>query len=170
MIGIGCFYTLFWIIISSIDLYALKAFSASAAHALLGVFGVPAQLIFGVEPTILVGSISAQITNLCAGDMEIALLLAIVLATWDRTIRQRLWGCIFGFLLIIIVNPLRIATVLAAGHYADWAAANIAHDVLFRASLIIIIVLYYYIWYVYYERVTEKVRKILRRGKKHGKK
>jgi exosortase/archaeosortase family protein len=168
LIGIGCFYTLFYIIISSIDLYVLKAFSASAAHALLGVFGVPAQLILQglAEPTILVGNVIAQINNLCAGDIEIALLFAIVLETWDRTWRQRIWGCIFGFLLIMIINPLRIAIVLAAGHYASWSTADLAHDLLFRVSLIIIIVLYYYVWYVHYETITKKIRKIVRRGKK----
>lgn len=168
LIGIGCFYTLFYIIISSIDLYALKAFSASAAHALLGVFGVPAQLVLQglAEPTIIVGNVAAQINNLCAGDIEIALLFAILLATWDRTWRQRILGCVFGFLLIIVINPLRIATVLASGYYAGWATADIAHDVLFRVSLIIIIVLYYYVWYVHYDAITKKIHRILKRGKK----
>lgn len=119
------------------------------------------------EPTILVSNVAAQINNLCVGDIAIALLLAIVLATWDRTWWQRIWGCIFGFVLILVVNPVRIAVVLAAGHYADWSTADLTHDVLFRVSLIIIIVLYYYVWYVHYETITKKIQKI-RKRKKHG--
>ena len=166
LIGIASFYTLFWLLLSSVDLYALKAFTASAAHVLLGLIGVPAQLVFGLEPTIIINSISAQITNLCAGDVEIALLMAIILATWDRTWRQRAFGCIFGLLLIFIVNPIRITIVLGTGYYGNWGIANFAHDVLFRISLLIIIVLYYYIWYVKYESINTKLKKIVKKVRK----
>lgn len=155
IISIGAFYTLFWIIISSLDLYTLKAFISCLSQGLLSVFGVPsiAAVIAG-EPSITVGSVTAQITNLCAGDLEIALLAAIILSTFDRPLRKRLWGVFFGLILIFIANPLRIATVLAVGHYTNWVWANFTHDFLFRLMLLIIIFVYYFIWYVKYDNIS----------------
>jgi exosortase/archaeosortase family protein len=158
LIGITAFYTLFWLLLSSVDLYPLKAATASASNSLLNLAGVSSQLYFGAEPTIIVKGVSAQITNLCAGDLEIALLLAIVLATWDRSWRKRLWGCLFGLALILIANPLRIFTVLAVGYYSNWTWADFTHNFLFRLMLIIIIVLYYFLWYVKYDKIKRLAR------------
>jgi exosortase/archaeosortase family protein len=161
IIGIALFFAFFFLIISSINLYPLKAFVASASSAFLSFFGVPHQLVFVAEPTIVVGGVSAQITNLCAGDVEIALLFAIILATWDRSIRKRIWGCFFGFLLIMVANPLRVFAVLGAGYYAGWNVADAVHSVLFRLMLVFIIVIYYFIWYVKYEKIRAKAKSIL---------
>jgi len=158
LIGIAAFYTLFWLLLSNINLYPLKAVTASSANFLLNTAGVPTQLIFGQEPLIIVKSIYAQIGNLCAGDLEIALLLAIILATWDRGWRKKAWGCLFGLLLILIANPLRIAAVLAVGYYSNWQWADFTHNILFRLMLIIIIVVYYFLWYVKYEDIKRLAR------------
>lgn len=154
MIGIAGFYTFFWVLLSAASI-VLKTHAASAAHWLLSLFGVPAQLVFLQEPTIIVGNVYAQINSLCAGDIEIALLLAIILASWDRTWRQRFIGCIFGILTVLIVNPIRIAVVLGAGHAYGWELADFAHDILFRASLFLIIVGFYFIWYTQYDRFAQ---------------
>ncbi len=160
LIGITGFYTLFWLVISSVNLYPLKSATAQAANSLLNLVGVPTQLVFGVEPTIVVKQVYAQITNLCAGDLEIALLLAIVLATWDRSWRKRLWGCFFGLALILVANPLRIFTVLAVGYYTNWQWADFTHSVLFRLMLIIIIVVYYFLWYVKYDDIKKFFKRV----------
>lgn len=160
LIGITAFYTLFWLIISSINLYPLKSVTAQAANSMLNLVGVPTQLVFGIEPTIIVKGVYAQITNLCAGDIEIALLLAIILSTWDRTWRQRAWGCLFGLLLILVANPLRVFTVLATGYYSNWAWADFTHNILFRLMLIIIIVVYYFLWYVKYEKISKFFKRV----------
>jgi exosortase/archaeosortase family protein len=141
--------------LSLVDLYPLKTATAYASNSLLNLFGVPTQLAFGTEPTIIVSGVAAQITNLCAGDIEIALLLAIILATWDRSWRRRGWGCLFGLLLIMVANPLRIFTVLAIGYYTNWFWADFTHNILFRLMLIIIIVVYYFLWYVKYDDIRK---------------
>ncbi len=141
--------------LSLVDLYPLKTVTAYSSNSLLNLAGVQTQLVFGAEPMIVVKGVSAQITNLCAGDLEIALLLAIVLATWDRSWRKRAWGCLFGLALILVANPLRIFTVLAIGHYADWPLADFTHNILFRLMLIIIIVVYYFLWYVKYDDIRK---------------
>lgn len=170
LIGIGAFYTLFWIIISSVDLYFLKTFIAGISNWLLQIFGVPAQLFFGagMDPSIIIEPVTAQITNLCAGDIEIAMLFAIILATWDRTWRKRFWGCVFGFITIMILNPLRVFAVLSVGHYSSWVWADFTHDILFRLTLLIVIVVYYFIWYVKYDSIRNAIQrcveKLIRRS------
>lgn len=170
LIGIGAFYTLFWIIISGLDLYFLKSFIAGTSNWLLQIFGVPSQLFFGagvveMDPSIVVGPVTAQITNLCAGDIEIALLFAIILATWDRSWRKRFWGCVFGFITIMVLNPLRVFAVLAVGHYSSWVWADFTHDILFRLTLLIVIVVYYFIWYVKYDALSEGVKSLINKIK-----
>ena len=92
--------------------------------------------------------------------MEIALLFAIILSTFDRPLRKRLWGVFFGFLLIFITNPLRIATVLTVGNYTNWVWADFTHDFLFRLMLLIIIFVYYFIWYVKYDNILGFFRRL----------
>lgn len=154
IIGIGAFYTLFWMIISSINLYSLKSLTAQLSGFLLSIIGVQHSIIYGIEPSILVGNIQAQITNMCAGDIEIALVSAIILATWDRTWRQRFFGVIGGLVVIFIANPIRIATVLGVGNYSNWVWADFTHDVLFRLMLLILVVVYYFVWYVKYDQIS----------------
>ncbi|NYZ79643.1 archaeosortase/exosortase family protein, partial [Candidatus Micrarchaeota archaeon] len=124
VVSIMAFYTLFWLIISNIDLTPLKSATATAANVLLNAFGVPTALAFTGEPSITVGLVTAQITNLCAGDLEIALLTAIILSTWDRSWRRRFIGVIGGLITILILNPLRIFIVLATGYYSSWQWAD----------------------------------------------
>ena len=102
-------------------------------------------------------NVAAQINNLCAGDIEIALLAAIVLSTFDRPLRRRLWGVFFGLATILIVNPIRISVVLATGYYSNWQWADFTHDILFRLTLLVVIVGYYFIWYVKYDAVKKKL-------------
>lgn len=168
--GIGFFFLIFFVIISSINLYPLKSFAATASSGLLSFFGVQNRLIFAAEPTIVVTGVNAQITNLCAGDIEIALLLAIILATWDRSWRKRFWGCLLGFLFVLLVNPLRIFFVLLAGSSFGWNVADAVHGVLFRVMLLLIIIGYYFLWYVKYNEIAAKFTFLTEKSQKKYKK
>jgi exosortase/archaeosortase family protein len=140
-------------------LYFLKALTAQAANFILGLLGVPTILQFLAEPSIIVGKLTAQITNLCAGDIEIILMTAIILSTFDRSWRQRLFGVLGGILIVLIINPLRIAAVIAVGYYSSWQWADFTHDVLFRLTLLVVIVGYYYIWYIKYGSIARLIKR-----------
>ena len=137
----------------------MKKITAIIAYDLLRLIGVKAHLVINIEPSIAIGKVTAQITNLCAGDLEIALITAIILSTFDRTWKNRAWGVLFAWLLILIINPLRIFIVLAIGYYSSWQWADFTHDVLFRLTLLAVIVFYYFIWYVKSEKIKKKVIK-----------
>jgi len=136
----------------------LKSFNAQIVTFFLNFFGLNAELKLLAEPTILISGIQAQINNLCAGDLEIALLTAIILATWDRSWKKRFVGIIGGLIAILVLNPLRIFTVLAAGAVFNWGISEIVHDVLFRVMLLLIIAVYYFIWYVKYDEIKKWIK------------
>jgi exosortase/archaeosortase family protein len=159
ILSIMAFYILFWLIMTSVDLTPLKTMTANAANALLNAAGVPSNVAFNGEPSIIVGNVTAQITNLCAGDLEIALLTAIILSTSDRSLRRRLIGVTGGLITILILNPLRIFIVLATGYYSSWQWADFTHDVLFRATLLTVIVAYYFAWYVRYDAIAKLIKR-----------
>jgi len=145
----------FSFVLEKIDLYFLKAYNAFVANGLLNLVGIQSQLQWLAEPTILVSGIRAQINNLCAGDLEIALITAIILSTWDAPIRKRITGVVGAWITILILNPLRIFIVLVSGSWFGWQVGDFMHDFFFRLMLIIVIAVYYYIWYVRYDDVKK---------------
>jgi len=159
IVGITGFYIFFSVILSYIDLYFLKEFNAQIVTFLLNFFGLNAELQLLTEPTIIISGIRAQINNLCAGDLEIALITSIILATWDRSWKRRAYGILGGLVAILILNPLRIFIVLVAGAVFNWGVSEFVHDFLFRIMLLLIIAVYYYIWYVRYDDVKKWIKK-----------
>ncbi|VVB67516.1 Uncharacterised protein [Candidatus Norongarragalina meridionalis] len=92
-------------------------------------------------------SFDAEIGDLCWGRVEIAVLAGIVMASWDRTVRRRIEGIILGIAVLLVLNPVRIAVSLAVYDPQNPQASALFHDVLFRATLVIVLVAYYAVWY-----------------------
>ena len=124
---------------------------------MLNIFHVPSMVFQNIEPTIILNGLNAQITDLCAGDIEMSLLFAAILSTWDRTWKNRIFGVIIGFLFIVIINIIRVFLVLLVGFYTNLQWADFTHDVLFRLTLIIVIVVYYYVWYVKSDSLIKRI-------------
>ncbi len=154
----------------------LRTLTARAASLLLGAAGVNHFVSYGAIPIISVLGplgevwVDAAIVDLCVGDVELALLPAIILSTFDRSLRRRIVGSLVGVTMILIVNPLRIFTVLWAGSRFDWRVAELMHGFTFRVMLVLIILGFYYIWYLKYDSIaealngfTEKTRSILKK-------
>ncbi|MFW5902276.1 MAG: exosortase/archaeosortase family protein [archaeon] len=87
-----------------------------------------------------------------------ALLPAIILSTFDRSLRKRIMGVISGILLIVLINPLRIFVVMWTGTRFGWGVAEFMHSFTFRLTLILIILGFYYIWYLKYEEASNALR------------
>lgn len=85
----------------------------------------------------------AEIIDLCAGAIELAILFGIVVASRDKSLKHRLFGVAAGFAVFFLFNPIRIALTLSA--VGSWALP-LLHDVLFRLSLLIVIVGFYAVW------------------------
>ena len=123
----------------------LKAFSAIGATAMLT--GQDAHIEWGTDPVIIADGLSAEVNDLCAGNVELIIIVAAVLATPDRKPRTRMVGVIGAIALIAVVNPLRIGIVLWSALAQSLETADLLHDLLFRATLLVTIAGYYYVWY-----------------------
>ncbi|OIO24018.1 hypothetical protein AUJ65_02270 [Candidatus Micrarchaeota archaeon CG1_02_51_15] len=127
----------------------IAAFSANAvltlfgkAGALTDVDGVP-HLVFS-EGTFSRNKVDAELSALCAGSLELAVLLGAIAASEDRSVRKRALGCLGAVAFVAIINPARIAFTLL---YADSLWLPTIHDVAFRVSLVVLTVFYYAAWY-----------------------
>ncbi|MFH1750170.1 MAG: exosortase/archaeosortase family protein [Candidatus Micrarchaeota archaeon] len=139
----------------------------SSQFALKALYGLDSSIAFSQfpspNPVILTPRLSAEIVDLCAGILELAVLAGIVFASFEKKMGYRIKGFALGLLLLLVFNALRISTTI---YYFDlgnleWSAA--LHDFLFRLLLIVVIVTYYAIWYFY--DIPRKKRKRNRRHK-----
>ncbi|MBI5635522.1 hypothetical protein HY993_00995 [Candidatus Micrarchaeota archaeon] len=137
------FYAFFSI--TGIFLNQLAAYSSAFLISLFGSAGVSyldgLPVIFGV----LNGqSFSALIIDLCAGAIELSVLSGIVLASRDKTIKQRVFGVLGGFALFLAFNPIRIAVTL---YFVGTDFLPFVHEWLFRGFLLALLIGYYALWY-----------------------
>lgn len=141
-------------------IYLVESITTLLASSLLSLSGTQHAILWAAEPIIRVAGVDAVIGRLCAGDLEMALIAAIVMASSDRAIRQRLWGAFFGILTVFAINALRIAIVLWAGINLGWNAADFTHDVLFRMTLVVVILGYYAVWYLRYDDAGKRLNNL----------
>ncbi len=149
LISIGAFYIFFYICLQPL-IYYIESISTVLTSFFLSVLGVEHSLGFAAEPVIRVGSVDAVIGRLCAGDIEIAMVLAVIFATFDRKLGDRIKAALVALPFILIANAIRISTVLWVGSSMGWASADFVHDVLFRITLLVVVLLYYAFWYLGY--------------------
>ncbi len=98
---------------------------------------------------------SAKIVWLCTGSLELALLLGAVIATEDRTWKQRVLGIVFSTVMLYIINIVRVGVTLASAVWYGWNFADLIHTVLFKFFLVFAILGVYAIWYLWLsKRIT----------------
>jgi len=134
----------------SLPVSPLPSIAALSSEFLFGLFGRSASIDFsGAFPILSVSGISnpVELVSLCSGATELAAVLALVFASVDRTLKQRIFGALAGMLAIFVFNPIRIFLTLSFYNSSNPAASLFAHDVLFRASLLVLITVFYAVWY-----------------------
>ncbi|MEM4255344.1 MAG: hypothetical protein QXR53_03375 [Candidatus Norongarragalinales archaeon] len=82
----------------------------------------------------------AELNQACAALIEIAVLFAIVFASFEKTLGERVKGFAYGTALLLLLNPVRIALSII---FID----PLVHDVLFRITLVITIIGFYAFWH-----------------------
>jgi exosortase/archaeosortase family protein len=128
--------------------YPLKMLAARSAATVLSALGRPATAIDSQPNTSVISSnVTAEIIDYCSGGLEIAVLLGIIFASTDRSLRDRLAGFLAGSLIALAFNAIRIAATIFV--YSDSAPfiSAVFHDLLFRASIVIFVATYYALWY-----------------------
>lgn len=122
---------------------SLAGFVASTTKNILSLFGTHFEII---GTNLVNNSMDVEVNELCTGITEMAVIFAAIMASYDVNIKKRIYGVLFGFLMILLVNPIRISATIIAFQKNEIFGA-IMHDLLFRLSLIIIVLVYYMVWY-----------------------
>lgn len=115
----------------------------STTKNILSLFGTHFEII---GTNLVNNKMDVEINELCTGITEMAVIFAAIMASYDVNIKKRTYGVLFGFLMILLVNPIRISATIIAFQKNEIVGA-IMHDLLFRLSLIIIVLVYYMVWY-----------------------
>jgi exosortase/archaeosortase family protein len=135
IIGILAFYILF------VGILYLLPLERIVAYIVGNVLGAE---VFG--DYVLYSGYVFEIVDLCSGRLELALVLAFIFATPDRSWRGKLIGGALSVPFIFVFNVIRIVSVItAAGGNLMYAA--FLHEVSFRVFLFITLIGYYFLWY-----------------------
>ena len=134
--------------------------AATSSQALLNVAGIPTEIVILQNGNYSLESeeFIAELNEACSALVEIAVLLGIVFASFEKTLVYRFKGFAAGLLLLLILNPVRIALSII---FLD----PLVHDVLFRVTLVIVIVGFYAVWHYW----AELAKWLKGSGKKGGK-
>jgi len=134
---------------------ALATWTAHATAFLLSSLGQPVTVVFLENPHLLSPGFDAELITLCWGTLELALWAGVVLGTDNRSWNRRLKGLVGGTLVFLAFNPARIALTLRLFDSTRPFASAVAHDVLFRLTLVALFVVAYFIWYSWPQRVAK---------------
>lgn len=126
--------------------------AAKSTQLVLKLISVPSTLTWYENlPLIQLSNLDVQINELCAGIIELSVLIALILATFEKPLKTRIKGAIIAVFFLLIFNAIRIAiTITTFG--TNWF--DFLHELLFRALLIITIVIYYALWYYWPSKLT----------------
>jgi exosortase/archaeosortase family protein len=126
----------------------LGSFHASASAGVLAIFGVESSVNGNVLTMDVRGEgVDFWISQLCSGDIEVALLVSLLLATLDILLIWRVLGAILGGMMLILLNPLRISITLMITKDSGMYVGEFYHSIIFRLFLFVLLVLYYLAWY-----------------------
>ena len=134
-----------------VPLEMFEFFIASAVMSLLGLMGVNGSIVLQEPVLILLESgLEIQISYLCTGLMEIFIVIGAVLASLGIEMRKRIIGVIAGVVFAFVFNIFRIvATIFIALGNPESLVLELAHDVLFRITLFVVIAGFYIAWFLW---------------------
>lgn len=137
----------------------MGVFHAQAVQGILGAAGVESQVSGNILTMQVQGdSVDFIISRLCSGDIEIALLVSLLIASFDVLLIWRLVGAFFGTVLLLLLNPLRIALTLLLTKDSGLEAGDFYHNIIFRLFLFVLLVLYYFVWYHIFAKRKSKLQ------------
>ncbi len=121
---------------------------AQVAHGVLSTWGVESA----VDGNVITMEVRGQdvdfvVSQICSGDVEIALLVSLLIASFDILLIWRVLGSILGAGMLLALNPVRIAATLVITKGSGMEAGDVYHTVIFRLFLFVVLVLYYFAWY-----------------------
>ncbi len=136
------FYVFLSFLISFIPLEWIELITAKAVAVFTG-----GKIVFQEPVLILFENYSIQISYLCTGLMEFIVLASAVIATGEITKEKKAIGVIGAGITTFLFNTARIIITVFLIKKTDLQTIELAHDLLFRISLFVLIAGYYFAWY-----------------------
>ena len=104
-------------------------------------------IVFQQPVLILFENFTAQISYLCTGLMEFILIVSAIIATTGIKKGKKIIGIIGAGIATLLFNLVRIIITISLIDKTSLETIELAHDLLFRISLFVLIAGYYFIWY-----------------------
>jgi exosortase/archaeosortase family protein len=107
------------------------------------------EIVFQEPVLILFENFSVQISYLCTGLMEFILLASALIATFGIEKEKKIIGIIGAGIATFLFNVVRIIITISLIENSSMETIELAHDILFRISLFVLIAGYYFLWYYF---------------------
>jgi len=157
-------FLIFYLVLSGIVFPfsdGLKEGTGRSAQALLGIQGVETRSNGNVQMENFESAYNFEIVPtgqnifiswLCAGALEIIILVSAILASFGISWRKKVIGVIAAVIIGYVFNLLRIWATLNIIMTQPAGVFEISHDVLFRLVLFVYIIVVYVIWFYWANR------------------
>jgi exosortase/archaeosortase family protein len=99
-----------------------------------------------------IGEKQIVISWLCAGVLEIVILISAIFASFGINNKKKLIGAFVAIILGVVFNLLRVWVTVNIILTQEVGTVEIAHDLLFRVILFVYIVIVYVIWFNWAEK------------------
>lgn len=125
--------------------------TAESSRLALSALGINSTIVWQANPHLVSQNFDAELIPLCQGTLELALWVAVVVASDNKSLPLRIKGLFAGLALFLLFNPFRIAVTLRLFDPVQPFTSLVAHDVLFRTSLLALFVTAYAVFQVWPE-------------------
>jgi exosortase/archaeosortase family protein len=155
-------YAILSFLVGLIPLQLIEFFIAKAVVVFTG-----GKILLQEPVLILFNGFSVQISYLCTGIMEFILLTSALIATEKIENKKKLIGIVGAAITTFFFNVSRIVITISLIE-KSFESIELAHDLLFRISLFVLIAGYYFLWY-YFSVKSENQIKSQKKEKKERK-
>jgi len=114
------------------------------------------KIVFQNPVLILFENYSIQISYLCTGLLEFILLTSALIATQGITKEKKISGIVGAGIATFLFNVSRIVITISLIENSSIETIELAHDLLFRISLFVLIAGYYFVWYYFSVKKSDK--------------
>ncbi len=148
LLGIGVLFLLFNYAFSLVPLQVFEQFYAAVSLEILKLFGFSGTIQVQEPVLVFLDGFSAPLgfSYLCTGLLELSLVWAAVLASFEISLKKRLIGVVAGTVTLVVFNFARIVLSVLVISRFGLDAGSFSHDIFFRFFLFLTIAGYYYAW------------------------
>lgn len=142
--------------ISSIENLLIN-FTAKSTNFLLNLFNVRSSLK-GTTINLLEGT-QAKFVIIpdCTGIYPFIILVGFILA-YPSKLKKKLWGILYAGILSLIVNYIRLITLLSIGE-RSFEAFQYTHIFIWQTTFILLVV-FYFLWWIKWSKKEKKLIKV----------